>query len=52
MLEKDCPRCEGKGWNWQVPAGFNPFRAGALAAARASREVTCNDCNGTGKAPS
>ncbi len=46
MVEKDCPRCEGKGWNWGVPEGFNPFLAGAFSTARASRKVTCSDCGG------
>ncbi len=39
-----CWRCRGDGYFWRVPNGFNPFRAGGWATARASWRVDCYEC--------
>ena len=43
-----CWRCRGDGFFWRVPNGFNPFYAGAMATAAASRKVDCFECKRTG----
>ena len=49
MTEK-CWRCRGDGYFYTVPSGFNPFLAGAIQTAAASRRVECWTCDGTGRA--
>ena len=39
-----CDRCEGKGYYWRTPEGFNPFLAGGFATARAMYRVECHRC--------
>ena len=46
-----CDRCEGVGSYWRAPDGFNPFRAGGFATARAAYRVSCWRCCGTGHEP-
>jgi len=41
QAEMDCHRCEGKGWYWRVPEGFNPFLAGGFSTAREMYKVPC-----------
>lgn len=36
-----CTRCDGKGWYWRVPDGFNPFLAGGFSTARAMYRASC-----------
>lgn len=43
-----CSRCGGDGYLWTVRSGFNPFRAGGFATARASQKTDCYRCKGTG----
>lgn len=37
-----CERCEGQGWYFRVPDGFNPFLAGGFTTARTMYRVECN----------
>lgn len=39
-----CARCQGDGYYWRVPNGFNPFLAGAIQTAAVSEKVRCWDC--------
>lgn len=40
-----CAHCEGRGFEWRVPNGFNPFSAGGFNTARAMSKVPCrNGC--------
>lgn len=41
-----CDRCDGKGWYWRVPDGFNPFLAGGWSTARAMYRVPCGCATG------
>ena len=41
MADADCVRCEGKGYFWRVPEGFNPFLAGGFKTAAVSYRVPC-----------
>lgn len=41
MSEDVCNRCEGKGWFWRVPEGFNPFLAGGFKTAQEMYKATC-----------
>ncbi|MCD4509758.1 hypothetical protein LQT97_00775 [Brucella pseudogrignonensis] len=45
--EKQCERCEGKGWYFRVPDNFNPFLAGGFNTARAMYRVTCKCARST-----
>ncbi len=36
-----CNNCEGKGWYFRCPDGFNPFLAGGWATALAMYRVIC-----------
>jgi len=36
-----CERCEGKGWYFRTPDGFNPFLAGGWGTIRAMYKVIC-----------
>lgn len=36
-----CQRCEGKGWYWRTPEGFNPFLAGGWNTMRAMYKASC-----------
>jgi hypothetical protein len=36
-----CDRCNGDGWYWRMPDGFNPFNAGLMVAARKSFKQVC-----------
>ena len=38
-----CPRCNGDGFYFSVPSGFNAFSAGGWATAKAARKYIC-DC--------
>jgi len=40
-----CATCEGKGYRFRVPHGFNPFSAGAFRTANAMYPVPCRDCS-------
>ena len=42
----DCHKCEGKGWYWRVPEGFNPFLAGGFSTARAMCRAECQCSKG------
>ena len=37
-----CEDCDGKGWNWRVPEGFNPFYASIEVTARAMSKAPCS----------
>lgn len=37
-----CERCNGAGWYWRTPSGFNPFSAGGWATMRAMYKVPCS----------
>jgi len=37
-----CNRCEGKGWYFRTPDGFNPFLAGGWGTMRAMYRVMCS----------
>jgi hypothetical protein len=36
-----CDRCEGKGWYFRVPDGFNPFLAGGYTTSKVMYRVEC-----------
>lgn len=38
----DCWKCDGKGWFWTTPVGFNPFLAGGFSTARAMYRALCS----------
>lgn len=44
-----CPHCEGKGYQWRTPNGFNPFSAGGWNTIRAMYQDHCYRCDGTGR---
>lgn len=44
-----CDACGGRGRRPMLPDRFNPFRAGAVAAAQAMVDSLCLNCGGTGK---
>ena len=39
-----CWRCNGDGYYFRVPDGFNPFLAGAVQAANVSTKIICREC--------
>lgn len=41
MADINC-RCQGKGWYWRTPDGFNPFLAGGFNTAKAMFKATCS----------
>lgn len=41
MVDINC-RCQGKGWYWRTPDGFNPFLAGGFNTARAMFKTRCS----------
>lgn len=43
-----CQRCQGDGYYWRVPDGFNPFLAGGFQTAAVSEKIKCWACRGTG----
>lgn len=47
-----CTRCDGKGWYWRTPDGFNPFLAGGFATARAMYRQPCGKCSALRQAAS
>lgn len=44
-----CPKCDGKGYRWSTPPGFNPFEAGGWTTARAMQKHPCRRCGETGQ---
>jgi hypothetical protein len=39
-----CKTCDGKGWRFRTPDGFNPFSAGGWNTINAIFRVPCGDC--------
>ena len=41
-----CAACEGRGYIWTVPSGFNPFEAEIDQIAKVSQKVPCSCASG------
>lgn len=50
----NCVYCNGRGWNWYLPIGTNPFDMKIEAISQVTRKITCDSCFGSGysKTPS
>lgn len=44
---KACALCDGKGWRFRTPDGFNPFSAGGWNTIKAMYRAPCRDCSGS-----